>query len=53
MIRAGANLQEQIGGGRGSREARIDDDHLGVALQLGFDRPFEAAGMVLGRDCRP
>ena len=34
---------------RRSREARIDDDHLRVALQLGFNRPFEAARVVLGR----
>ena len=48
-VGAGANLQEQVGGGRRPREARIDDDHLGVALQLGFDRPLEAARVVLGR----
>ena len=49
MSAAGADLQEQIGGRSRAREARIDDDHLGVALQLGFHRPLEAARVVLGR----
>ena len=48
-VGAGADLQEQIGTGRGAREARIHHDHLRVALALGFDRPLEAARMVLGR----
>ena len=48
-IAAGTNLEEEIGVRRGPREARIDDDHFGVALQFGFNRPFEAARVVLRR----
>ena len=43
------NLEEEIGVCRRPREARIDDDHLGVALQLRFNRPLEAARVALGR----
>jgi hypothetical protein len=48
-VTAGTNLEKEIGVCRGPREARIDDDHLGVALELRFDRPFESAGVALGR----
>src|SRR5580658_4914702 len=44
----GADLQEHVGGGGGPGESRIDHDHLGVALPLGLDRPFESARMILG-----
>ncbi len=49
MSDAGADLHEHVGHRGGAREARIHHDHLGVALALGFDRPFESAGMVFGR----
>jgi hypothetical protein len=40
---------EQIGNRSGSRETRVHHDHLGIAIAFGFDRPLEAARMVLGR----
>ena len=33
---------------RGAREARIDDDELGLVMRLGLGHPFEAAGMRFG-----
>ena len=47
-IRAGADLQVKVGDGGRPRESRIDHDHLGVAIALGFNRPLESARMVLG-----
>ena len=47
-IRAGANLEVKVGHRGRPREARIDHDHLGVAVALGFNRPLEAARMVFG-----
>ncbi len=47
-IGPGANLAENVGLRRRARKARIDHDHLGVAIALGLDRPLESAGMVLG-----
>ena len=38
----------QVGVGGGAGEARIDDDGLGVAVNFGFDRPLETAGVILG-----
>src|SRR5205823_2552067 len=46
---AGANLAEEIGGGRSARKPRIDHDHLGVASALSLNRPFESTWMVLRR----
>ena len=48
-ISSRANLQKQVGGGGGAREARIHHDHLGVTGALGLDGPLESAGMVLCR----
>ena len=47
-IRAGANLEKKIRDGSGAGKARIDHDQLGVAGLLGFNDPFETAGMILG-----
>ena len=47
-VRSGANLAEQIGIRGGAREARIHHDHLRIAGALGFNRPLEAARVVLG-----
>ena len=41
--------QKEVGLRSRAREARIDDDDLGVAIALGLDRPLESARMVLGR----
>ena len=38
----------KIGIGRSARQPRIDHDGLGIAVNLGFDRPLEAARMVFG-----
>ncbi len=48
-VGAGANLHVHVGVRGGAREARIDHDGFCVAVNLGFDRPLEAAGMVFGR----
>ena len=48
-VSAHANLAEEIGDGSGARETRIDNDHFGVAIALGFDGPLESAGMILRR----
>ncbi len=47
-VAAGANLEEEVGGGRRARKSRVYGDQLGVAVALGFHRPLESAGMVLG-----
>ncbi len=47
-VGAGPNLQEEIRGGCGARESRINHDQLGVAFSFGFDYPLEAAWVVLG-----
>ncbi len=47
-VGAGANLQIKIGIGRSPRQPRIDHDGLGIAMDLGFNRPLEAARMVFG-----
>src|SRR5208337_3558799 len=47
-VGSGANLEEEISGGGGTRQSRIDHDHLGIAVKLGFDGPLESAGMVFG-----
>ena len=49
MSDPGAELHKLIGNGGGAGEARIDHDHLGIALALGFHRPFETARVVLRR----
>src|SRR6202021_3120822 len=47
-VGTGTNLYIQIGVRRGAGEARIYDDGLGVAMNFGFYRPFEDAGVILG-----
>jgi len=46
-VSAGAQRRVEIADRAGAGEAWIDADQLGVARLLGFDRPLEAAGMVL------
>ena len=46
-VRGGADLEEHVGGGRRAGEPRVHHNHLGVAVALGLDGPFEAAGVVL------
>ena len=45
-IGAGANLEKEISGGGRPRQARIDHNHFGIAVQLRFNRPFETTGVV-------
>ena len=47
-IRSGPNLAEEVSGGRGASEARVDRNQLGVAVALGLHRPLKSAGMALG-----
>ena len=48
-VGARTNLQEEVGLRCGTGEARIDYDHLGVAVPLRLDRPLEAARVILSR----
>src|ERR1700694_3447241 len=47
-VGAGADLHIHVCVRGGAGQARIDNDGLGVPVNFGFDRPLEAAGMVLG-----
>ena len=47
-IGAGADRRVDVGHRGGAGEARVHHHQLGVVLDLGFDHPFEAAGMRLG-----
>src|SRR5215831_4752355 len=47
-IRTSPDWQVEVGDGGCPRESRVDYDHLGIAVALGFNRPLEAARMVLG-----
>ena len=47
-VRAGANLNEKVGGGRRAGESWVYGDQLGVAVALGLHGPLKSAGMVLG-----
>ena len=46
-VRPGADLAKHVGNRGSSREARVDRNHLGVAIALGFNGPLEAAGVIL------
>ena len=48
-VGARTNLQKEVGLRCRAREARIDDDHFGVAVPLRLDRPLETARVILSR----
>src|SRR6202035_234152 len=47
-VGAGANLDEEVGGGGGAREARVNGNQFGVAVALGLHRRLESTRMVFG-----
>src|SRR5580700_6594247 len=47
-IGAGTDLHIQVRVRGGASQARIDNDGFRVAVNFGFNRPLEAAGVVLG-----
>ena len=47
-IGAGANLKIHVGIRGSAGQPRIDDDGFRIAVNFGFDRPLEAAGVILG-----
>ena len=47
-VGAGADLQIHVGVRGGAGQTRIYNDGFRVAVDFGFDRPLEAAGVVLG-----
>src|SRR5258708_5843494 len=47
-VGAGTDLHIHVRICGGAGQARVDDDGFRVAVNFGFNRPFESAGMVLG-----